>query len=72
VPPSCAAAPKQPAQTSSRGTGAAKLSLPRSFLGSIICAGRGTGLRRVHASTIEHGAVEQPVRWLISLGLPGA
>src|SRR5260370_871760 len=62
--------PKQPAQNVIARHWRGELSLPRSFWINHLALGAGTGVAAgALASTIEHGTVEQPVRWLISLGL---
>jgi hypothetical protein len=62
--------PRQPAQNIIARHWRGELSLPRSFWINHLALGAGTGVAAgALASTIEHGAVEQPVRWLISLGL---
>lgn len=62
--------PRQPAQNIIARHWRGELSLPRSFWINHFALGTGAGVAAgALALTIEHGAVEQPVRWLISLGL---
>src|SRR5205823_4748934 len=62
--------PKQPVQNVIARHWRGEFSLPRSYWINHLAIGAGTGIAvGALASTIERGAVEQPVRWLISLGL---
>ena len=62
--------PRQPAQNFIARHWRGELSLPRSFWINHLALGISAGVAVAGlAAAIEHGAVEQPVRWLISLGL---